>query len=455
MLRAVTANSYTVNYVRRYRQSLVPVAALVFAMTPALSGCRAEGETPPPATGPQLRTDIRLENETRVLSGRVPQRGTLDSLLRAHDIGDRLAPYIVEAARTVFNPRRLRAGQPYEIVVTLDGLFRRLDYEIDRDQFLRVDGAPSGDPESLSAAILEFPKSRRLATSRGSIERASPSLIAALGRGGEEVELALALANVFASQVDFNSDLQPGDHFSVLFEKEFREDEFSGYGSIMAAEFVNDGRRMQAFRFTGPDGRPGYYDENGRSVRRFFLSSPLPFTPRITSRFSRRRMHPVLGVPRAHLGVDYAAPTGTPVIAVAEGTVVSAARNGASGRMVRLRHTNGYQSYYLHLSAFADGVRRGARVSQGQVIGRVGASGLVTGPHLDYRLARNGTFVDPISEQRKLPPGDPVPEESFAAFEAIRDRALALMSREVPDPQGLLAEAVVPVADSSSLTGTR
>jgi hypothetical protein len=143
------------------------------------------------------------------------------------------------------------------------------------------------------------------------------------------------------------------------------------------------------------------------------------------------------------------------VIAVADGTVVSAGMNGASGRMIRLRHSNGYQSYYLHLSAFASGIRAGARVSQGQVIGKVGASGLVTGPHLDYRLARSGTFVDPITEQRKLPPGEPVPEELFAAFEAARDRALALMRREAPDPQGVLAAVAVAVPDPSSLTGTR
>jgi murein DD-endopeptidase MepM/ murein hydrolase activator NlpD len=434
-----------------YRLSI----ALVVALIPALSACRVAGDDPPPHTRPTMTADIRLEPETEVLTGLVPRSGTLDSLLRAHRIGDRLAPRIVDAARTVFNPRRLRAGQPYEIVVTLEGLFRRFEYEIDRDRFLRVDSAGPDESASLMAEILEYPKRRQLATARGSIEKASPSLIAAVGRKGENVELALSLANVFASQVDFNSDLQPGDEFGVLFEKEFREDKFSGYGAILAAEFVNGGRQLKAFRFEGADGRAGYYDENGRSVRRFFLSSPLPFTPRITSRFSRRRMHPVLGVPRAHLGVDYAAPTGTPVIAVADGTVVSAGMNGASGRMIRLRHSNGYQSYYLHLSAFASGIRAGARVSQGQVIGKVGASGLVTGPHLDYRLARSGTFVDPITEQRKLPPGEPVPEELFAAFEAARDRALALMRREAPDPQGVLAAVAVAVPDPSSLTGTR
>ena len=142
-------------------------------------------------------------------------------------------------------------------------------------------------------------------------------------------------------------------------------------------------------------------------MKRLFLRSPFRFEPRITSRFSYRRVHPILGGVRPHLGVDYGAPTGTPVIAVATGTVVSAGRSGGSGNMVRLRHTNGYETYYLHLSAFGSGVRRGRRVFQGQEIGKVGSTGLSTGPHLDYRMRKNGVFVNPLLEHRNLPPGDP------------------------------------------------
>ena len=145
-----------------------------------------------------------------------------------------------------------------------------------------------------------------------------------------------------------------------------------------------------------------------------------------------RRMHPILGVTQPHLGVDFAAPTGTPVIAVADGVVVSAGSGGASGRMVRLRHANGYETYYLHLSAFAPGVRSGTRVVQGQLIGKVGADGLATGPHLDYRLSRNGVFVDPVAERRNLPAGDPVPPHLMASFVAARDKARAKLSNGVP-----------------------
>ncbi|MBI4519889.1 MAG: M23 family metallopeptidase [Gemmatimonadetes bacterium] len=417
--------------------------ALILLLAPGLSACR-RGEQIVPR--PVLGADIVLEREFEILTGRVPLNGTLDALLRAHALSGDLARRVVDVARGVFNPRLLRVGQPYQIVVSFEGFFRRFEYEIDRDRFLRIVsrtvGVEAGEPEELTAEILSYPKSRILLTMSGGIDRRSPSLVAAIGRAGEEVGLALALADVFAAQVDFNSDLQPGDAFDVVFEKEYRDEAFSGYGNIMAATFVNNGRRLQAFRFAGPDGRAAYYDENGSSVKRFFLSSPLPFTPRVTSRFSRSRMHPVLGVARAHLGVDYAAPVGTPVIAVADGVVVSAAYNGASGRMVRLRHANGYHTYYLHLSAFAKEIRPGARVAQGQVIGRVGATGVVTGPHLDYRLSRGGVFVNPITEQRRLPPGDPVPEEARAQFEAARDAALAVMGQATAEAAPLVAEAV-------------
>ena len=204
------------------------------------------------------------------------------------------------------------------------------------------------------------------------------------------------------------------------------------YGDVLAAAFDNDGRQLYGFRYQVPGEAPAYFDADGRSMKRQFLKSPLPFEPRITSRFSYRRMHPILGTERAHLGVDYGAATGTRVIAVAIGSVVSAGASGGSGNMVRLRHNNGYETYYLHLSRFAKGMRPGARVMQGRTIGYVGSTGLATGPHLDYRLRKNGAFVNPLLEHRKLPPGDPVPPDQLVAFQEVRDRALALLTGRQP-----------------------
>jgi murein DD-endopeptidase MepM/ murein hydrolase activator NlpD len=401
-----------------------------------LWGCSPE--VPPPPIPVRLAGhDIVLAAEEQALDGTVPPNGTLSSVLGMHHVASDLVQRIVSTARTAFNPRQLRSGQPYHLVLSVEGLFRSFEYMIDLNRALRVEAASAESDDELRARIVEYPSDVDLQTVRGSIDGAHPSLIAAVDAAGERVDFALKFADLFSGEIDFNSDLQPGDRFDALFEKFSRDDDFVGYGAISAATIENGGRRIQAFRFVGPDGQARYFDENGRSLKRFFLKSPLPFTPRITSRFSLRRLHPVLGVARAHLGVDYAAPSGTPVMAVSDGVVVSAGFSGGSGRMVRLRHGNHYESYYLHLSSIAAGLKRGVRVAQGDVIGRVGASGLATGPHLDYRLSKDGRFVNPIEEHRKLPPGEPVPVELRAAFEAARDEAIELMQAHTSSPSTL------------------
>ena len=396
--------------------------------------------------------DIPLPADTTVIEDRVPVHATLDGLLRGHRIDEDAARLVVAAARTAFNPRALRTGQPYKLVTSLGGRFRSFEYRIADDRLLRVVG-PEDSPEAagadlpgpqledlddLRAEIVTSPSHRETLTASGLVDRQHPSLIAAVNAAGEGADLALRLAEIFAGQLDFNAELQPNDRFEALFERDFREDRPAGYGAILAAAIVHNGRRIQAFRFVDEQGQAGYYDENGRSVRRSFLRSPLPFNPRVTSGFSLRRLHPVDGIARAHLGVDYAAPTGTAVLAVADGVVVSAGFSGASGRMIRLRHANGYQTYYLHLSAIGREVRAGARVSQGDVIGRVGASGVVTGPHLDFRMATRRGFVNPLTEPRTLPPGDSIAGRSRAAFDAMRDGASARMAGNPSDRSATL-----------------
>ena len=276
---------------------------------------------------------------------------------------------------------------------------------------------------ALAAEVLPIPRTLETAVASGTIDEETPSLFQAMEEAGESAELTMALARIFAGEIDFNTELQPGDRFSLTFERFVRDNRPSTYGEITAAEFANDGRVVRAVRFTPPGGMPDYFDEQGRSLRRFFLRSPLKFEPRVTSRYSMRRMHPVLHTARAHRGVDYGAPTGAPVVAVAGGSVVSATYDNANGRMVRLRHASGYDSYYLHLSAFGPGIRRGVRVAQGQTIGLVGSTGLATGPHLHYGLQKNGAWVDPLREHRNMPPGEPVPAAAMEAFLAARDAA--------------------------------
>ena len=404
-------------------------AALIALFFVVLTSCADDGASSRPSVSKspgESSTDIYLRSDTTEIRGVVPARSTMDSMLRAHGVAAAAVDEVVAAARAVFDPRKLRSLQPFLLERSVDGALRLFEYEIDGDRFLRIARPPdSGD--RLRAEVLPIPKTLEHATARGEIGEAAPSLFQSIEAAGEGTELAITMAEVFAAEIDFNSDLQPGDRYSVTFERFRREGRPDSYGVITAARFENDGRVLQAFRFTTPGSKPDYYDEHGRSLRRFFLRSPLKFVPQVTSGFSARRMHPVLHTARAHRGVDYGAPSGAPVVAIAAGRVVSASFDRANGRMVRLRHSSGYESYYLHLSAFAPGIKAGVSIGQGEMVGRVGASGLATGPHLHYGLKKNGVFVNPLIEHRNLPPGEPVPASAMAAFDAVRDRALAAL----------------------------
>jgi murein DD-endopeptidase MepM/ murein hydrolase activator NlpD len=372
------------------------------------------------ATEPRARkggADLLLPAEVETISARVPRNATLDSLLRQNQLAVELVDAAVKSVAGVFNPRDLRAERPYRLVRSFDGVLREFEYQIDADNFLRIFNPDHKRPEELHAEVVPIEKETQVAALTAAIDGETNSLIAALDAAGEKVQLALALADIFSGSIDFNNDLQPGDSFEVVFEKSTHAGEFAGYGNILGARFVADGREHQAFRWTDPaTGKSAYYDENGRSMRRFFLKSPLRFEPRITSGFSLRRKHPVHGGYRPHLGVDYGAPYGSAVVSVAAGVVVSAGWAGGGGNQVRIRHAGGYETYYLHLSRFGKGIRAGTRVAQGEVVGFVGATGTATGPHLDYRLRKNGVFVNPRIEHGKLPPGEPIAGVHLATF---------------------------------------
>jgi murein DD-endopeptidase MepM/ murein hydrolase activator NlpD len=399
----------------------------------------------------ERRPDVPLRHDTETIEARVPAHATLDSLLRQHQFSADLVASAVTSAQSVFNLRQLRADRPYRLVRSLDGFLREFEYQIDADRFLRIFSRDREQPAVLEAEVVAYEKQTAVVAIRASIDHTHPSVIAATDAAGERVQLALALADIFGGQIDFDSDMQPGDGFEVLFEKSSHDGEFSGYGAVLSARFRADGRDHQAYRWVNPEtGKAGYYDENGRSLKRLILRSPLQFQPRVTSGFSTNRLHPVFRTYRAHLGVDYAAPTGSPVVAIAGGVVVSAGWSGGGGNMIRLRHSQALDSYYLHLSAIVKGIRPGARVDQGQVIGRVGATGTATGPHLDYRLSRNGVFVNPLAEQRKQPPGDPIPDGMVSAFRTERDGLLQQLSATLLADAGAQRPDAVKAANGKS-----
>ena len=371
--------------------------------------------------------DVALAKDADLLTGFIPSRTTIAGLFDDHLIARTEGTTLVASIASAIDVRKLRAGQPYTLDRLLDGRVRRFEYEIDNDRRLVVSRASLDDAPRFISTIERIPKQIDVVAVEGEINRDTNSLAESLDKAGERIELALGMADVFSGEIDFNSDLQPGDRYRVLVERHTREGKLSGYGPILAAEFVNDGRTLKAIRFTPEGGAAAYYDENGRSLKRFFLKSPLKFEPRITSRFSSSRKHPILGYARAHNGVDYYAPMGAPVNSVAPGVVTLAGWTNGGGRTVKVRHPNGYETEYLHLSSIA--VRSGQRISQGDLVGRVGKTGLATGVHLHYGLKKNGRYVNPVIEHRNMPPGEPVPAQFVNVFASERDRYFSLLTR--------------------------
>ncbi len=255
------------------------------------------------------------------------------------------------------------------------------------------------------------------------------SLFGAMDAAGGNPELAVRVAQIYQWDIDFLRDLRKGDQFVVVVEKQLVAGEFYGWGTIYATRFVNGSRTLDAVVYPDNDGQLGYFDLEGRPLRKQFLRSPLKFS-RITSRFSMSRFHPVLKRRMPHYGVDYGAPSGTPVLVTADGTVRFAGRKGGGGNMVTVRHTNGYETNYLHLRGFAKGVRRGARVHQGQVVGYVGSTGLSTGPHLDYRVQLNGKWINPLSISS--PPVKPLTTDRLKRFLSHALAILSLIEGEEP-----------------------
>ena len=415
-------------------QILIGVASLALSATLALVRERFPEPTGNVFTdAPRRLADILLPPDSDVISAVVPSGATVAGMLSKHLLPNSELSALVQAVSANFDVRRLRAGNVYRIDRLFDGRIRSFEYEIDPTRSLRAKRR-EGDI-AFEAEVVELPRTTTRTVVEGHIDRLVSSLSQALDVAGERIDLALAMADIFGGEIDFNSDLQPGDSFRLVVEKSVRDDgQFVGYGPILAAVFENNGRTVNAMRFTPDGGKPGYYDLQGRSLTRFFLKSPLKFEPRITSSFSRSRMHPVLQYARAHNGVDYGAPAGAPVVSVSNGVVSFAGWTSGGGRTVRVKHTSGYESEYMHLSAIAGGLHPGVRVSQGELVGAVGSTGLATGPHLHYGLRRDGRYVNPITEHQNLPPGEPVPAVLQAAFDAERDAMFATMTLPAQRP---------------------
>jgi murein DD-endopeptidase MepM/ murein hydrolase activator NlpD len=341
---------------------------------------------------------------------------------------------VVDAARPVHDLARLRAGNQMVVARTVAGDLLSLRYQIDPDRMLWVFTQGS----EYRAEIKEIPSTTETVRIAGEIR---DSLFNAVEDAGERAELAIRLSEIFGWDLDFYTDPRKGDTFRVVVEKKtYSNGQPASYGKLFAAEYNNAGTPYQAVLFRDPDGRSAYYAPDGKSLQKAFLRSPLKFSASISSHFSKSRFHPILKIRRPHLGIDYAAPVGAPVQSIGNGRVVFAGRQGGAGNMVHIKHTNGYETMYMHLSKIL--VRGGAHVGQGERIGLVGMTGLATGPHLDFRILQHGAYRN--FESLRLPPANPVAKRDMAEFLAIRDRWVPLLHAD----SAQLARTIAPSASA-------
>lgn len=374
-------------------------------------------------------------------------RDVADTLRRGETISDLFARQgmgMIDLASLTrdlgFEPRRLRAGLVFNFRQAMDevqpsSVVVRTGPE-ERLRFSRASTGWTGTRE----AIRWTPEVVRVS---GTIDH---SLYVALDAAipdevlapGERVRLAWDLADVYAWNIDFTRDIQPGDEFTVLVERLISEEGEQRFGRVLASQLRVSGKMLPAYRFTGEDGRPGFYDADANSLKRAFLRAPVEFR-RISSNFSRSRYHPVLGISRRHQGTDYAADPGTPVMAAGDGAIVSAGWSGGYGNMVEIRHRNGITTRYGHLRGYAHGIHRGTIVSQGQTIGYVGSTGLASGPHLHYEFRVHGIAQD--SRRVNLGEGRPIEPALRPMFETERAR----LSRLLGDSVGTEVMTVAPL----------
>ena len=326
------------------------------------------------------------EAQVRTISSFVLEGDTLSVIFETHGLNALELNPLIAAARGTYDLARIRVGKPYTFDVNPDGSLRSFTYQHEEERSLKVIRTDEG----FAAEVVSMPYERRTSHIGGVIRDNLVSSIA-------NTAVALTLTDVFAWDIDFATGLREGDTFKAVVEALYRDGEFARYGRILAAEFVNDNRTYWAYRFTSPLGKDdgSHYAGDGNSVRRAFLKAPLVYR-RISSGYSFGRYHPILKTVRPHQGIDYSAPRGTPVSTVGDGTVKFAGWKGQNGNLVIIKHAGSYTTSYGHLHKIARGIRKGRKVSQGQVIGWVGSTGLATGPNLDYRVKQAGRFVNPI-----------------------------------------------------------
>ena len=427
LLASLYLNPYTARATRNTVLTLPPPAAtgmdpdiaqqmMPQEETPTDSGPQETAfNLPLPAAGPapvsEPQEPLAVWQEVTVKSG-----DSIAAIFARFDIPPRQLHTLLQQGGPTEHLKKIYPGQTLRIMSSAEQGLMRLSYPIDRLNTLEI--ARNDDAFDVSTITLtpEF----RSKNASGVIDS---SLFLAAGKAGLSDTLTMELAGIFGWDIDFALDIRKGDRFTVLYEEMYADGENIGNGTILAAEFINHGKRYQAIRYTDAGGKTDYYSLDGKSMRKAFLRTPVEFS-RISSGFSLGRKHPVLNTIRAHKGVDYAASTGTPIKATSDGKIVHRGKKGGYGNTIIVQHGSKYSTLYAHLSKYRSGLTTGSRVKQGQIIGYVGSSGLATGPHLHYEFRVDGVHRDPL--RVKLPGADPLANKYRSDFDK---KAEALMAQ--------------------------
>lgn len=368
------------------------------------------------------------------VEGSLNRGETLAQALQNRGLGYSVITPVLNQLNQIFNLRRCQPADSFSVRLDTLNVIRQLNYYPVREKILTY--TVIRDTLGVYHPKIDTLKTEKVlrkvdTTIRGSLYMSLRAL-------GEGPYLIGKLADIFQWDIDFFIDPREGDRIAFVFEQYMLNGEFVKYGEILVAEYNGRNYRNRAYRYVVNNSQGGYYNKEGESFRKAFLKSPLNYT-RISSRFSTGRYHPVLKIVRPHNGVDYAAPTGTPVVAASDGVVSHRGwkgghptvngMTGGYGNTVMIRHANGYETLYGHLSRYADGIRKGVRVTQNQVIGYVGQTGLATGPHLHYTVYLNGVAIDPLKMNNE--PGPPIPAAKLAEFKSLTEKLDEFISQPV------------------------
>lgn len=401
---------------------------LLFLLPLCIISCKTDREEPVQSEDilHDTKYGVVVDGHT-IVASEIKAGDYFGGLMYSAGVDENTLQEIIKSSEGIFDIRKIKIGQEYELIYENDSTFagaadstlaeqqlpdgvRKASYFVyERDAMSHVLFSLK---DSIYAKVIE----KEITKDKKYVEvKINTSLWNDVSAAGASSVLALRLADIYAWTIDFFG-LQEGDSFKAVYDELSYNGEFIDIDNVYYCEFTHGGNVYKSIRFVDGDKSNVYWNEKGESLRKAFLKAPLNFT-RISSRFTYNRLHPIYRVRRPHTGVDYAAPAGTPVVSIGDGVVISKGWGGGGGNTVKIRHNSVYTTAYLHLSRYAAGLKKGQRVKQGEVIGYVGSTGASTGPHLDFRVWKNGTPIDPL--KMESPSVEPVSEENMAAFNAV------------------------------------